>query len=177
MVWVKNYGLELTYERFLHKNLYYLVSGSLYESYYQASNKEWYNTQFNTNYALSVTLGKEWAFQKNGKDRVFGLNIKSISVGGFRYTPIDLDASIASGETVVKQNQAFESQSPGYYRLDIKFSLKRNYSKLTSTLALDIQNCTNRQNVGGQYFSQSTGEIKYWYQSPLIPILSYKLEF
>lgn len=173
----KNYGLELTYERFLHKNLYYLLSGSLYNSLYQASNGSWYNTQFNTNYAVTLTLGKEWAFTKKGKDRVFGLNIKSVWVGGFRYTPIDLEASIASGKTEVEANKAFESKSPDYYRLDLKISLKRNYTKLTTTLALDIQNTTNRKNVGGQYFSESTGEIKYWYQAPLIPVLSYKLEF
>lgn len=173
----KNYGLELTYERFLHKNLYYLLSGSLYNSLYQASNGEWYNTQFNTNYAVTLTLGKEWAFTKKGKDRVFGLNFKSVWVGGFRYTPIDLEASIASGKTEVVPNKAFENKSPDYYRLDLKISLKRNYTKLTTTLALDIQNTTNRKNIGGQYFSESTGEIKYWYQAPLIPVLSYKLEF
>jgi hypothetical protein len=66
---------------------------------------------------------------------------------------------------------------PDYFRLDIRFSLKRNYEKLTTTLALDIQNTTNRQNVGGQYFDDKTGDVKYWYQTSLIPIISYRLEF
>ncbi|MBL7901196.1 MAG: TonB-dependent receptor [Bacteroidia bacterium] len=173
----KNYGLELTYERFLHNNLYYLLSGSLYESKYRASNLQWYNTQFNTNYALTLTLGKEWALANKQKNRVLGFNIKSVLVGGFRYTPIDLQASLASGETEVIADQAFEGKCPDYYRLDLKVSLKRNYNKLTTTLALDLQNSTNRKNTGGQYFDATTGEIKYWYQAPLIPVLSYKLEF
>jgi len=173
----KNYGLELTYERFLHQNLYYLLSASLYESKYQAANGEWYNTQFNTNYALTLTLGKEWALSNKQKNRVLGFNIKSVLVGGFRYTPIDLQASQASGETEIIADQAFEGKSPDYYRLDLKISLKRNYNKLTTTLALDLQNSTNRKNAGGQYFDANTGEIKYWYQAPLIPVLSYKLEF
>jgi len=173
----KNYGLELTYERFLHQNLYYLLSGSLYESKYQAANGSWYNTQFNTNYALTLTLGKEWALANKQKNRVLGFNLKSVLVGGFRYTPIDLQASLASGETKVIADQAFEGKCPDYYRLDLKVSLKRNYNKLTTTLALDLQNSTNRKNTGGQYFDAGTGEIKYWYQAPLIPVLSYKLEF
>ncbi len=173
----KNYGLELTYERFLHQNLYYLLSGSLYESKYQAANGQWYNTQFNTNYALTLTLGKEWALSNKQKNRVLGFNIKSVLVGGFRYTPIDLEASQASGKTEVIADQAFEGKCPDYYRLDLKVSLKRNYNKLTTTLALDLQNSTNRKNAGGQYFDANTGEIKYWYQAPLIPVLSYKLEF
>ncbi len=172
----KNYGLELTYERFLHQNLYYLLSGSLYESKYQAANGSWYNTQFNTNYALTLTLGKEWALANKQKNRVLGFNLKSVLVGGFRYTPIDLQASLASGETKVIADQAFEGKCPDYYRLDLKVSLKRNYNKLTTTLALDLQNSTNRKNTGGQYFDAGTGEIKYWYQAPLIPVLSYKLE-
>jgi hypothetical protein len=48
---------------------------------------------------------------------------------------------------------------------------------MTSIWSLDIQNATNRENVGGQYYDTNTGEVKFWYQTPLIPILSYKLEF
>lgn len=173
----RNYGLELTYERFLFKNLYYLVSASLYESKYRAPNGNWYDTQFNTNYATSLTIGKEWNLKNKKKNRTIGFNIKSIYVGGFRYTPIDLDASVAAGETKFVTSQTYGKRMPDYYRLDIRLSLKRNYKRLTSTVALDIQNTTNRKNVGGQYFEEKTGSIKYWYQSPLIPILSYRLEF
>ena len=174
----RNYGLELTYERFLFKNLYYLLSASLYESKYRAADGNWYDTQFNTNYATSLTIGKEWSLKnKKNKNRTIGFNIKSIYVGGFRYTPIDLNASIAAGETKFVTSQTYGKRMPDYYRLDIRLSLKRNYKRLTSTVALDIQNTINRKNVGGQYFEEKTGEVKYWYQSPLIPILSYRLEF
>lgn len=173
----KNYGVELTYERFLFKNLYYLLSASLYESKYKAPDGNWYDTRFNTNYATSLTIGKEWNLNKKGKNRTIGFNIKSIYVGGFRYTPIDLNASIAAGETKLVTSQTFGKRMPDYYRLDIRLSLKRNYKKLTSTVALDIQNTTNRKNVGGYYFDDKTGEVKYWHQTPLLPVLSYRLEF
>lgn len=173
----KNMGAELTYERFLHRNLYYLLSASLYDSKYQAANGTWYNTRFNTNYSVVFTMGKEWIFQKKDKNRVVGFNIKSMYVGGFRYTPIDKEASIITGQTQIIKSKTFEEKNPDYYRLDIRVSLKRNYKKVTSTVALDIQNTTNRKNVGGQYFDSKTGDVKYWYQAPLIPILSYRLEF
>ncbi|MBK9671943.1 MAG: TonB-dependent receptor [Bacteroidetes bacterium] len=173
----KNYGLELTYERFLYKNLYYLLSASLYDSKYKAADGVWYDTRFNTNYTFSFTGGKEWTLSEKRKSRVIGFNLKALYVGGFRYTPIDLNASINKGETVVDDNKTFQEKNPDYYRLDIRISVKRNYKKLTSTVALDIQNTTNRKNVGGQYFNNKTGEINYWYQTPLIPVLSYRLEF
>lgn len=173
----RNYGAELTYERFLNKNLYYLLSGSLYESKFRAPNGKWFDTRFNTNYALTLTLGKEWVLSDRYKSRILGFNLKSVYVGGFRYTPIDLPASINAGETKFVDDKTFALKNPDYYRLDIRLSVKRNYKKLTSTFALDIQNSTNRKNVGGQYFDAKTGDIKYWYQSPLIPIISYRLEF
>lgn len=173
----RNYGLELTYERFMHRNFYYLICASLYDSKYQTAKGDWYNTRFNTNYALTVTAGKEWTLSEKRKSRVIGFNIKSVYTGGMRYTPIDLNASIAKGETVWNDAQTFEKKNPDYYRLDIRVSLKRNYKKVTGTLALDIQNTINRKNVGGQYFDLTTGTVKYWYQAPLIPVLSYRLEF
>lgn len=173
----RNYGVELTYERFLFKNLYYLLSASVYESKYKAADGAWYDTRFNTNFATSLTIGKEWNLKNKAKSRTVGCNIKSIYVGGFRYTPIDLNASVAAGEAKYVTSQTYQKRMPDYYRLDIRISLKRNYKRLTSTVALDIQNTTNRKNVGGQYFNQKTGEVKYWYQTSLIPILSYRLEF
>lgn len=173
----RNYGLELTFERFLHKNLYYLLSSSLYDSKFKAADGNWYNTRFNTNYALTFTAGKEWTLSEKKKSRIIGFNIKSIYVGGFRYTPIDLAASLAAGDTKYQDDKTFAAKNPPYYRLDIRISVKRNYKHLTSTLALDIQNTTNRKNVGGQYFDTRSGQIKYWYQTPLLPLLSYRLEF
>lgn len=173
----KNYGVDLTYERFLYKNLYYLLSASVYESKYEAANGKWYNTRFNTNYAGSFTIGKEWTLSEKRKSRVIGINFKSVLVGGRRFSIIDLDASIASGETKYVEDKIFTEKNPAYFRLDSRISVKRNYKRLTSTFALDLQNTTNRRNIGGQYFDTKTNTIKYWYQTTLIPVLSYKIEF
>lgn len=173
----RNYGVELTWERFLHKNLYYLLSTSLFDSKYQAPNGNWYDTRFNTNFATTFTIGKEWTLSEKRKNRVLGANMKLMYVGGLRYTPIDAQASEEAEEVRFDWNKTNESQNPTYFRTDIRFSIKRNFSKITTTWALDIQNVTNRKNIGGSYWSAETKEIKYWYQTPLIPVLSYKIEF
>ncbi len=173
----KNYGLELTLERFLHNNFYYLLSSSLYESKYQASNGNWYNTLYNTNYAFSFTSGKEWILSEKLKKRILGANIKAIYTGGFRYTPVDIVSSKANGQEVDDLSKSFELRNPDYFRLDLRCSLKKNYKKLTTTLALDIQNASNRKNVAGHYYDAKSNSVKYIYQSGLIPLLSYRLEF
>ena len=170
----RNYGLELTLEHFLHNNLYFLISGSLYQSEYRALDNVWRNTRFNANRALSVTAGKEFPL---AKERTLGINLRTIYTGGLRTTPIDVEASKTAGETRYMESLAFTDQLPDYFRTDLRFSLKRNKLKSTRTWSLDIQNVTNHQNLGGQYYDVRTAEVKKWYQLPLLPVLSYRVEF
>lgn len=173
----KNYGLELTLERFTFRNFYYLLSVSVYESKFKAANNQWYDTRFNTNYATTFTAGKEWQLSERRKGKVLGVNTKVVYTGGLRRSPIDLPASISKGETVYDDARAFTLKNPDYFRIDLRVSIKRNYANLTSTLSLDLQNATNHQNIGGQYFDKNTGDIKFFYQTGLIPVLAYKVEF
>lgn len=173
----RNYGLELTVEKFLTRGLYFLVSSSLFRSEYQGSDGIWRNTRFNTSYINSIVGGKEWQWNRRHKLRTVGFNLKATWMGGLRETPIDLAASIEKGETVRDDSRAFEDRMPYYLRLDVGFKLKRNYERVTTTVSLDVQNATSRQNVFGRYYDEQAREIKYWYQAPLIPILSYKVEF
>ena len=170
----KNYGVELTIEQFLHNNLYFLFSGSLYNSQYKALDQVWRNTKFNGNHALSFTAGKDYQLKKN---RTFGLNLRTIYTGGFWTTPIDYEKSAEFGETHYVQALAFTEQLPDYFRTDLKLSLKRNRLKATTTLALDIQNVTNHKNLGGQYYEAQSGKVEKWYMLSLLPILSYRIEF
>jgi hypothetical protein len=170
----RNYGLELTLEHFMHHQLYFLFSASFYQSEYKALDQVWRNTRYNGNHAITFTGGKEYLWKKN---RSFGVNIRTIYTGGFRYTPVDITRSQAAGETKYIESLAFTQQLPDYFRTDLRISLKRNRPRSTTTLALDIQNTTNQKNLGGQYFEVRSGEIKKWYQLPLLPILSYRVEF
>lgn len=173
----RNYGLELTLEQFLTRGFYFLLSSSLYRSEYQGSDEVWRNTRFNGGYANNLVLGKEWDLHRRGKNKTLGFNLKLTSMGGLRDAPVDFAASKAAGRTIRDESRAFEEQNPAYFRLDMGLRLKRNYEHLTTTLSLDIQNVTNRKNVGGRYYDEQTFEAKYWYQAPLIPVLAYKVEF
>ncbi|HRJ31232.1 MAG TPA: TonB-dependent receptor [Cyclobacteriaceae bacterium] len=170
----KNYGIEFTLEQFTHNNLYFLLSTSVYNSLYKTNENKWRNTRFNGNANITFTGGKEFMLKK---DRVLSVNLRSIYSGGLRTTPINLEESIARGETVHYDDRAFEAQNPAYFRTDLRVSLKRNKPKSTHTLALDIQNVTNRKNIYGKYFEPLSGEVTTAYQTPLIPVLSYKIEF
>ncbi len=56
----RNYGVELTVERFFHESYYFLVTTSLFDSRYKGSDGISRNTAFNTRYVLNALAGKEW---------------------------------------------------------------------------------------------------------------------
>jgi hypothetical protein len=173
----RNYGLELTAEQFLTHGFYGIASLSLFRSEYQGSDRVWRNGRYDSRYASSLTAGKEWNWDKGGKKRTFGLNMKLIGVGGQRENPIDLEASKAAGREIIIDHLAFSEQLPAYFRVDLGLRLKRNYKNMTTTLSLDIQNVTNRQNIGGKFYNPDTQEIVIWNQAPLLPVLAYRLDF
>jgi hypothetical protein len=172
-----NKGIEITAERFLNDNFYALLSLSFYDSKFRAADGNWYNTRFNGNVACSFTSGKEWALSKKENAKILGINIKTIYAGGMRETPIKEKESMIAGTEVYDFTKTYEEKLPDYFRTDLRISLKRNYKKATGIVALDIQNVSNRGNVGGRYYDQASGKVKTWKQAPLIPVLSYRLEF
>lgn len=173
----RNFGLELTLEQYMHNNLYFLLSGSLYNSEFQVHDNVWRSTRFNANYTATFTAGKEWQVGNPEKSKTFGLNLRSIFRGGLRTTPIDMAASKLEGSTVYVESELYSNRVPYYFRTDLRISLRRNRPNTTTTLALDIQNVSNRKNVWDQYYDAESGLIRTSYQAPLIPVISYRVEF
>lgn len=171
----RNYGVEFTVEQNLRNNLYYIVNTSVFQSKYTAADGVERNTRFNSNYLVNAVAGKE--FPLKGQRKVLGINIKIIYAGGFRDTPIDFEKSKQEGYTIYHEKEAFSLQNPAYFRPDLRVSMKWNRKKLTSTLSLDFQNAINRKNVYNQYYDAVKDQMVTSYQTGLIPILNYRIEF
>lgn len=171
----RNYGLEISLERYLQNNFYLTLNNSIYQSKYTAKDGVERNTRFNGNYIVTLIAGKD--FVHEWKAKTIGVNLKTIYAGGLRTTPIDLTASSQNGYTVFLEKDAYSQQNPAYFRTDLRFSIKWNRKHLTSTLSLDFQNITNRLNVFNQWYDDEKNEIVTSYQTGLIPVLNYKIEF
>jgi hypothetical protein len=171
----RNYGIEISLEKYLNRSFYYMASTSLYQSRYTAADGIERSTRFNGNYIFTGTGGKDFTAAR--KLKTFGVNIKASYAGGLRTTPIDVVRSMQEDRTVYKDKEAFRLQNAPYFRTDLRLSMKWNRKLLTSTLSLDIQNLTNRLNVYGQWFDPQQDKIVTVYQNGLIPVLNYKVEF
>ena len=82
----RNYGIDLTLERFLGDNYYYLITGSVFTSKYKAGDNVWRNTRYNKGFVLNALFGKEFYFTNNRK--VLDVNARVTVTGGERYSPI-----------------------------------------------------------------------------------------
>lgn len=172
----RNFGLEMTLEKFFTNRFYFMVTGSLFDSKYRASNGKWYNTRYNVHYATNVVGGKEFAVGKR-KNNFIGLNLKLSWAGGMRDTPIDLDQSVEEGYAVIIQDQRYETSHKDYFRTDFGVSYRLNRKRVSHTFSLDIQNITNHENVISQYYDPGNFDLETEYHMGILPVLNYKIEF
>ena len=169
----KNYGVELTIEKFLSKGYYYLLTGSLYESKYTPLDGQTYNTRYAGNYVLNVVGGKEFSFKNRNQ---FGVNLRFLLAGGNRFTPLDLTRSREEGFPILDQQRTYNDKVDAHYRLDVGFSYTVNRSALTHAIRFDLQNITDRLNVQGFDYNRTLEQVPIFHNG-LLPILSYKVTF
>lgn len=170
----QNSGVELTIEKFLTKGYYGLVTLSVFDSKYQAFDKKWRSTSFNTNFAANILAGYEW---KIGKKSFLTLDARTVWSGGKRYTPIDLAASIATNEEKYDWTKTNDKKYSDYFRCDLRIGFKQNYGKFSQEWGLDLQNITGHKNIFNESFNTLTHEINTVYQQGFIPMMLYRVNF
>ncbi|WP_103071502.1 TonB-dependent receptor [Aquimarina sediminis] len=172
----RNYGLELTFEKFFSKQYYFLTTASFFNSKYKAANGNWYNSRYNYNYTFNVVGGKEFSVGNTGNN-IIGANAKVLLNGGKRGTPVDLEVFDQSGSIRLLETQRNTIQFKDYLRLDTSVYYRINRPKVAHIISLDVQNLTNRNNVDRQVFDPYTRTYRLEYQLNLIPLLNYRIEF
>jgi len=175
----RNYGVDISLEKGFSNDTYFVLNGSLFKSEYQTNTNQWYQTRYSSNYNFVAIGGKEFNFGKKAK-RTFGINAKFILNGALRFTPIDEAASLAAQATILSETP-FSQHLPTYWRADLGLNYSWYKKRVVHSLSLNVQNVTNRENIFSQraFYSPSENRIitRRGTQLPLIPILSYRIEF
>ncbi|MBL4735371.1 MAG: TonB-dependent receptor [Flavobacteriales bacterium] len=166
----QNYGLEVTLERFLDNEFYFLANASLFESKYAALDGVSRNTAYNSNYTANFLIGKTMKIGKAAKNRTLSIDSKFFLSGPRGYTAID-------PVTLERMNdQRNETKGDPIFQMNLALSLKRNKGKTTRELQLDILNVTNNKAKLNEYVTQAN-EIVAHEQLSLIPNLTYRVYF
>lgn len=172
----QNYGLELTLEKFFSDHYYFLITNSLFQSTYVASDGISRNTAFNGNYVSNALLGIEFELGKN-KRNIIAFDLRLTAAGGKRYVPIDLEASQAANKVKYIANEAYVHQYEDYFRTDVKLTYRLNAKKITQEWVLSAQNLTNRKNIFQETYNVLTGTIRTEYQMGIFPMIQYRILF
>ncbi|MBK8492882.1 MAG: TonB-dependent receptor [Saprospirales bacterium] len=173
----RNFGLDLSLQKFILDRYYFIAAGSLYRSLYTANDGVERPTRFDGRYLLNLTGGREFSKQKKEKVVIRGINAHFLWMGGFRAAPVDVAGSLDRGYTLYDESDGFPLVQADYLRLDLRFYLKWNRAGRNSTLSLDIQNVLNRKNVGFDYYDFVKNEVVTKRQLGLLPIVSWRVEF
>ncbi|MBU2915428.1 TonB-dependent receptor [Reichenbachiella agariperforans] len=175
----RNYGIELTLEKFFSQGYYLLMTTSIYNSEYKGSDGLMRNTAFNNQFVFNTLFGKEWKFGSQSQ-HAWTFDTKFTTAGGQRYTPIDLAATRQNnGEEVRYENQAFEDQLANYLRWDVKLGVRLNSTKrnVSHQFYIDFQNVTNRKNEFVRRYNEVTDAINVVEQTGFFPDVLYRINF
>lgn len=170
----KNYGIELTFEKFFSSQYYFLATTSIFNSKYRASDNNWYNSKFNSNYTFNLVGGKEFSVKENN---LLGINAKVLFNGGQRNSPVDIDVFYQTGEISFIQKQRNTISLKDYFRLDLSAYYRINKPKTAHVFSFDIQNITNTKNIKSLNFNGNTAVYEANYQLSLTPTFNYRIEF
>lgn len=179
----KNYGAEISVERFFDNNFYFLVNASVFDSKCKTLENVWRNTRYNNNFIVNVLGGKE--FRNIGKkhNQTLALNVKLFFEGGERYIPLLRDAQGNVSPDPVHNRyfdngKAYEKQLDNIFTVNLSASYKFNRPKVTHEIFLDLMNVTNNKARMGEYYDANKPDnVGYATQFGFFPNLVYRFYF
>jgi hypothetical protein len=172
-----NFGIELTMERKLLKGFMWLLSGSVFQSKYKASDNLVRGTDFNGGYVLNLLLNKEFMREMTKRNnrrvhKVITVGFKSSLVGGRRFGPADEPQSVVERVVVPIDELRNTEQFKPYLRLDAMASIRWSWKKWSLEAGVDVVNASNRRNILRQAYYpdlKSGGRVDLDYQLGFIP--------
>jgi hypothetical protein len=170
----KNYGIELTVEKFMSRGWYFLFTTSVFNSLYQGYDNKWRNSAFNGNYVFNLLGGYE---HKLSQRSMLTVDIRTVWAGGKRYIPLDLEASREQHATVYDWSRAYENKYDDYFRTDLRFGIKVNRNKFSHEWGIDLQNITGYRSIFMEGYDGKKDEMYYVYQQGFIPMFLYRIQF
>lgn len=172
----RNYGVEVTVEKFFSKGYLFLLTGALFEAKYQGSDKIWRDTDFNGNYAFNALFTKEWNVQTKNTISIGG---KVTTAGGRRYGPVDVAASEREKDVIFEDTQRNSMQFRPYFRFDVRLNYKINRPKVTHEIAVDLVNLLGTKNILKLTYAPdpSGNNVREEYQLGFLPLFYYRIDF
>ncbi|MEN0051023.1 MAG: TonB-dependent receptor [Bacteroidota bacterium] len=170
----RNYGIDITLERFQNKGFYYSTTLSLFRSEYTDGNGIVRPTRFNREVVGNFTIGKEWLLKKKN---LLSTNLRYTYLGGNWTHPIDEATSLKAKEIIEDYSEAFTIQNPTSHVVSFTITYRVNREKISSLWSLQMLNLTGAKEYLGYQYNFRNNSIEENTDTIVLPNLSYRLEF
>ena len=171
-----NYGLEVTFEKYMSGGYYFMFTGSVFSSRYKGGDGVWRNTRYNRNYLFNLLGGKEWMADKSHRN-VLGANARVTFRGGDRYSPILDDESNKAQEVIFDERLAYSQQLRPVLWADFSIYYRINRHKISHEFGLKWLNATFYDEYLGHEYNFKTGRVEEYRDGICMPNLYYKICF
>lgn len=173
-----NYGIDVTFEKFMSRGYYYMLTASLFNARYKGGDHIWRPTRYNRNYLFNFLIGKEWMVGRS-KQNMFSANINLAYQGGERYSPVDEQVTLAHPDKEVQydETKAFSKQLSPVFLAHFTLSYKINRKHTAHEIALKMLNATFYEEYFGHGYNFKTHQIDIMREGMNVPNISYKIEF
>lgn len=173
----KNYGVEITLERFFSNNYYFLINGSLFDSKYTALDGVERDTRYNGKYILNALAGKEFVKLGKKENKSLAINSKLFYGGGRRIIPLVRDNEGNALNKLDIEN-AYKNKIEDLFSLDLSVSYNIERGKATHEILLDLISVTNYKGRISEFYDENEeNNIGYLAQFGFFPNLMYRVHF
>lgn len=174
----RNYGVDLTFEKYMTRGLYYMVTASLFRSEYAGGDGIWHHTKFNRNYIVNGLIGKEWMTGRHKQD-VLSVNLRLTLQGGERHSPVNEQATLRHPDkaTQYDETKAYSQQLSPMFLANYTVSYRMNRKKVSHEFAVKGMNATGYKEYFGHEYNLKTGTIEPRRLKNSIFNITYRLEF
>ena len=176
----RNYGIDLTLERYLKDGFYGMLTATLFKSEYRDAQGQWHHSRQDRGWITNILGGKEWMVGKNKKN-VFGVNGRLTLMGGDRYTPIPEnitfeDVMMRPDKTVPQIDGLDPYNAQKGMNVGYAFSVKYTINKRHTSHHFILEYLQMRT-FQGQTFDLRTHETVDNFTSLTFPNIAYRVEF
>lgn len=171
-----NYGLDVTFEKYMTKGVYFMFTGSVYNAKYKAADGVWRNTRFNRNFLLNGLVGKEWMVGKT-KRNMWSTNVKLTYMGGDRFCPVDYENSLLNQDVVFDETKAYSSRLSPIFIGHFTVSYRINRKRFSHEFAIKMLNATGYSEYFNHAFNYNTQQVDIIRDGVAMPNIYYKIEF
>ena len=175
----RNYGIDLTLERYLKDGLYGMLTATLFKSEYRDAQGVWRDSRHDRHYITNIVGGKEWLLGKGHKD-IFGFNGRLTLMGGDRYAPIPegttFEDVMMRPDKSIPEDGANPFSAQKGMNVGYAFSVKYTVNKRHNAHHFILEYLQMRT-FQGQTFDLRTHEIVDKFTSLTFPNIAYRVEF